>query len=652
MIRDAIECNEAARPTDFELEKLRELLPEYFDVEGNFKIDRLQETLKASDVDINREGYEIKFLGKSYAKYLSSTKSEKVLIPDVEHNSLPENQNSENIYIVGDNLDAIKHLLGTYRGEVKCIYLDPPYNTGSDGFVYNDDFGFTAEQLVDKVGISEKEAQRIIELQGKSSHSAWLTFMYPRLQLAQQLLHEDGVIFISIDENEAANLKLVCDEVFGEQNFQASISVVANPGGRDYTEVAVSHESLLVYGKTDSLSLNEIPKEVTFRLSDGNGGFELRELRNRNPKFNRANRPNLYYPFYVDPNTKTDDGYCEVSLQRSSRHTVEVFPRNSKGEDSCWRWGKPKSGKAIGESAFTSEVVAKQKRGGGWNIYEKNRRSTTKVKSVWSDTNMRTEEGTRLINTLFGAAVFDHPKPLSLLERVLEIGADPDSLIVDFFSGSATTAHAAMSLNAKDQGTRKTILVQIDDGLKADSAAATAGYATIDEIGRDRIKKAAKSIKEETGADIDYGFRVYRLETPQNADHALSKMMEFDPENQTLIVDDFVPFFASENRGATGRDTILTTWMLQDGYGLTTAPAQVVLDDYTLYVVGDTAYIIEPGLTTKDVIELVRKVESGELNISRIPIFVYSMTFDVMHELKKNLNVLKSGKTVSIIERF
>lgn len=158
MIRDAIEHNDAAHPSDFELGKLREILPEYFDLEGNFKIDRLQETLKDNDVDITREGYEMKFLGKSYAKYLSSTKSEKVLMPDNEHNSLPENQNSENIYIVGDNFDAIKHLLGTYRGEVKCIYIDPPYDTGADGFLYNDSFGFTAEQLVDKVGISEKEA--------------------------------------------------------------------------------------------------------------------------------------------------------------------------------------------------------------------------------------------------------------------------------------------------------------------------------------------------------------------------------------------------------------------------------------------------------------------------------------------------------------
>lgn len=232
MIRDAQEHNENVNPNDFEVARLRAALPEYFDKSGNFMLDRLQESLRNSEVSLTREGYELKFLGKSYAKYLASTKSEAVVVPDLQHNTEQINADSENVYIVGENLDALKHLLGSYSGQVKCIYIDPPYNTGSDGFVYNDDFGFTAQQLVENIGLDEDEAKRIIDLKGKSSHSAWLTFMYPRLELAKQLLTDDGVIFISIDDNEQANLRMLCDEVFGEQGFIATVAVKNNPRGR------------------------------------------------------------------------------------------------------------------------------------------------------------------------------------------------------------------------------------------------------------------------------------------------------------------------------------------------------------------------------------------------------------------------------------
>ena len=223
MIRDAHESNETTATNDFDVERLRAALPEYFDKDGGFMLDRFQNALRAGEVNLTREGYELKFLGKSYAKYLTSTKTETVVVPDLDHNAEGANAESENLYIVGDNLDALKHLLGSYSDQVKCIYIDPPYNTGSDGFVYVDDFGFTAKDLVAKIGLGEDEAQRIIALQGKSSHSAWLTFMYPRLELAKQLLTEDGVIVISIGDDESANLKLICDEVFGEQNFVSDL---------------------------------------------------------------------------------------------------------------------------------------------------------------------------------------------------------------------------------------------------------------------------------------------------------------------------------------------------------------------------------------------------------------------------------------------
>lgn len=223
MIGKNLQDNLDIKVNSKKMEKLKDDFPEFFTKEGDFKLDSFKDFLKEEEVELTKEAYELNFLGKSYAKYESSLNTETYISPDVEHNEKPENKDSENVYIVGDNIDALKHLLGSYSGKIKCIYIDPPYNTGSDGFVYPDSFKFTAENLAEKIGITEEEAARILNLEGKSSHAAWLTFMYPRLLLARNLLSDDGVIFISIDDNEQANLKKVCDEIFGEINFVAQI---------------------------------------------------------------------------------------------------------------------------------------------------------------------------------------------------------------------------------------------------------------------------------------------------------------------------------------------------------------------------------------------------------------------------------------------
>ena len=220
MIKNIEKSNENVAINDKDIAVLKEHFPACFKNDGSFDIERFKETLK-DKVDVVHEGYELKFLGKSYAKLLASLDTTTVITPNEEHNSQPENENSENIYISGDNLDGLKHLLKSYAKSVKCIYIDPPYNTGSDGFVYKDNFNFTAEELQDKLSVDENQANRILELtqKGSASHSAWLMFMYSRLQLAKDLLKDDGVIFISIDDNEQANLKLLCDDIFGEENF-------------------------------------------------------------------------------------------------------------------------------------------------------------------------------------------------------------------------------------------------------------------------------------------------------------------------------------------------------------------------------------------------------------------------------------------------
>lgn len=234
MIRDAIEKNHEVKPNSKEIELLKSNFPQFFGSEGEFLKDKIEKMLKEEDVEIRKEGYELNFLGKSYARYLSSTETDTAISPYVEENTKTENISMENLYIIGDNIDALKHLLKSYSGKIKCIYIDPPYNTGTDGFVYPDNFQFNAIELSKNIGIEIEEAERILNLAGKSSHSAWLTFIYPRLILARELLSDDGAIFISIDNNEQANLKLACDKYLVKRILLKRYYGKRNPPLKEY----------------------------------------------------------------------------------------------------------------------------------------------------------------------------------------------------------------------------------------------------------------------------------------------------------------------------------------------------------------------------------------------------------------------------------
>src|SRR5574344_994015 len=256
MIKDILQNNESLTPNSQTLEVLQTHFPQCFNKEGFFDVDKFKELIKA-DVDITHEGYDLNFLGKNYAKLLASIDTTTVIQPDVEHNAKPENANSQNLYISGDNLDGLKHLLKSYTGAVKCIYIDPPYNTGSDGFVYNDNFNFTPQELIDKLSISEEQAQKIFDLttKGRASHSAWLTFMYPRLLLARDMLKDDGVIFISIDDNESADLIQLCNYVFGEDNCVERFYIQVRYGEKSLNEKDDFQkliEQVLVFAKNKS----------------------------------------------------------------------------------------------------------------------------------------------------------------------------------------------------------------------------------------------------------------------------------------------------------------------------------------------------------------------------------------------------------------
>lgn len=343
-----------------------------------------------------------------------------------------------NLIIEGDNYHSLSVLNYTHTGKIDVIYIDPPYNTGGSGFRYDD---------------------KILDSTDQYRHSKWLSFMGKRLELAKSLLSRKGIIFISIDENEAARLKLLCDEVFSAENYITTITVQVNKGGRDYLPIAVTHEYILCYAKSADAKINELDKEVgSLKQSDKDGKYELRELRNRNPRFNRANRPNLYYPIYVNPDSKNTSNECAVSLTKSDVFSVEALPKNSKGEDSCWRWGKPLLEKNITQTPDTSQAVARQKRDGGWNIYEKSRKATSKAKSIWDETEVRTEQGTIDLRKLGMGGLFDHPKPVYLIKKCLKLATDKNSLVLDYMAGSGTTGQSLLELNKEDGGNRRFIL--------------------------------------------------------------------------------------------------------------------------------------------------------------------------------------------------
>lgn len=613
MIKDIMEANESMSPNDKELAILKENFPSCFKADGSFDLVRFSEYLK-DKIDITHEGYELKFLGKSYTKMLASLDTETVIVPDDSHNSLPENKNSENIYISGDNLDGLKHLLKSYAGEVKCIYIDPPYNTGSDGFVYNDKFNFTVNDLVTKLSIDEEQAQRILDLtkRGSASHSAWLMFMYPRLQLARDLLKDDGVIFISIDENESSNLKLICDEIFGEDNFYGDIiwEATTQPtnAGKARFGYQQKTEPILFYAKDKSKIEEFVLDEIDASLAYPHVG-----------KFGKCR---------FEVIEKSDaGGYSRPTMKFT---ILGQYPRDGKR----WQIGEAAARKLEeeGKVELVDGVVKKA-------VYPEDEIERRQFRPFWS-LMLADEYGSALngkdeLNTLMGEPLgFDTVKPTKLIKRLLSYLGD-DYYVLDFFSGSATTADATLQLNAEDNGNRKYIMIQISDDIAEESDLYRAGYSNISELGIERIIRAAKKIKEEnpdTAADL--GFKHYTLQDV--SDSTLDRMESFDDSGfiiDTSIYDQF------------GANTILTTWLVRDGYGFNSDVEMVNLGDYIAYWSHNHLYFINPCLTEDAIKALIDRYNSqGNFNPQNIILFGYNFTYVEMENIKTNVKILRDSE--------
>ena len=484
----------------------------------NFEL--LKQMLSDSVID-GDEAYEFTWVGKKASIVEANRPIRKTLRP-VKEDSVNWDT-TENLYIEGDNLEVLKLLQESYLGKVKMIYIDPPYNTGND-FIYNDDFKVSSEEYADESGEVDEEGNRMFKNTDSNGrfHSDWCSMIYSRLMLARNLLSEDGVIFISIDDNEFTDLQKICDEVFGSTNYVNEFAWISNITGRQISGygAAKTWESILVYAKNVS-ELSTFTVDINFAKSnmpdsykgfnkdvrsDDRGQFAVGDtLYNHNRKFNEETRPNLVFSIFYNPVT---EDIITGEIGEKKEGYIELLPhKNGDGTHKyhAWRWSRQKI------AAEKYNLIVLPTSSGGYEIYTRIRGfNTTALKDVITNIS----NGDSEVQELFDKKrYFDYPKSVALLKLIVNSIDDKDMTVLDFFSGSATTAHAVMQLNTEDGGNRKYIMVQIAEQTQEGSPAQKAGYKNICEIGKERIRRAAKKIHEDNpDATFDDGFRVLRLD--------------------------------------------------------------------------------------------------------------------------------------------
>ena len=542
--------------------------------------DVLRQLLGDNAVEDAPEAYEFNWVGKQAARAEVLEPTKKTLRP-VKEDSV-DWDNTQNLYIEGDNLEVLKLLQKSYLGKVKMIYIDPPYNTGND-FVYHDDFAMSADEYAEASGSVDELGNKYIKNMDSNGrfHSDWCSMIYSRLMVARTLLSEDGVIFISIDDNEVENLRKICDEVFGESNKIAQLVIENNPRGRQSDAFfATSHEYLLCYaGNIDSATINGMSlsekQKAEYKYEDEIGRYRLLGLRQRGVASLREDRPEMFFPIWVNP----EDSSISLTYVEDWE---EVIPKKSDGREGRWMWGKQK---CINESnRLVAKLVSTRKE---FDIFVKDylnkdgEQRTRKYKTIWSEKILNNQIGTQEVKAILGGDYMSFPKSTEYIKTIIQTGTSSSSLILDFFSGSSTTAHAVMQLNAEDGGNRQYIMVQLPEETPEDSEARKAGYNTIPDIAKERIRRAGKKIKEEsprTTADLDTGFRVFRLDEGNYEDVKRSPK-EFKQDQLDLFL----------NNIKTDRNDLdlLFGCMLDWGVQLSLPMTQEVVDGKTIYTVNE-----------------------------------------------------------------
>lgn len=563
--------------TDENITRLAELFPNCVtEAEGNdgqlkkaIDFDQLRQELSDSVVDGPRERYHLDWPGKKEALLEANTPVNKTLRP-VRDGSV-EFDTTQNLFIEGDNLEALKLLQETYLNKVQVIYIDPPYNTGYD-FIYNDDFAEDSGSYVERSDQQDEMGRRLVlnpEYSGRF-HSNWLSMMYSRLRMARNLLRDDGVIFISIDDKEVTNLRRVCDEVFGEQNFVDPVIWKKRYGGGAKEKFLVAlHEYVLVYARSKESLPNfyvPLPEESIARYY-------------KNEDAHVASRgPYRTHPLEA---MKSFDVRENLRFAIPAPDGTEVWPKRQ------WRWGPDRVELAL----KSDEIDFSKGKNGNWVLSSKQYLKDesgeirkTKPFSIIDD--VFTQHGTNEIVDLFGnAKIFDFPKPSVFLQKLLTIGLNhnEDVIVLDFFAGSATTAHAVMALNAADGGTRRYVMIQIPEPCSESSDAYKAGFETIAEIGKERIRRAAKKIKDEHGtlaASLDIGFRVLKVDTSNMKD------VYYAPDGFTQ--GDLLDLVDNIKEDRTSEDLLFQV-LLDWGVDLSLSIAEETIEARTVFFVDENA---------------------------------------------------------------
>lgn len=594
---------------DINYELLKKQFPHAVSVneDGKYIIDKekLQMSLDPSKAEIREDGYGLNWVGKKEAYHGAFSKNYKVLKP-LKDDSKNWDE-TENVLIKGDNLDALKILRHNYFEAIKMIYIDPPYNTKNDGFVYNDNFTSSTEQTLEELGYDKEYIDYIENIQGAKTHSGWLSFMYPRLLLARDLLKDDGVIFISIDDNEVAQLRLLCDEVFGEDSFVGQLARREKSSGKTTDKIADNHDYVLIYEKDNSIFHQDKHDFKGYDLQDKH--FEDRGYYKLNQTLDYDSlsySKSLDYPIEIEGETFYPGGdKAEWEARQNGNHNRA---------DWAWRWSKDLFNFAL-KNDFIVLKNGKDRKRIYTKTYEKVRidNKTLKIeefkrgKSLTSiefvNKEYSNDNATKEIKNLFGKSYFDYAKPTSLIKKLIEINTCKDALILDFFAGSGTTAHAVMDLNSKDGGNRKFICVQWAEETPLKSEARKAGYETIFDITKARIDKAGQKLITNDQlplTTLDIGFRTFEV-----VEDAKQKIYQKSLEEMSQ--EDLLAF--TDNKTIESNEEILYNLFVAEALPLSTKHQELIKEK--LYLASNVAFILG-DITSDELVDALKEKKECE----------------------------------------
>lgn len=697
-----------------DLEALKLNFPHCFDKDGNFQLEKFKNNLTEKEINFSTESYGLDWLGKSYARLLASDPATTLLKADETHNSKPENTNSENLLIKGDNLEVLKHLANAYYEQVKMIYIDPPYNTGSDGFVYEDDRKFTVTELQQLIGVDAEKAKRILDFtqQKSNSHSAWLTFMYPRLYIAKELLKDDGVIFISIDDSEVAQLKILMDEVFGEENFINQISVKAKgssgaSGGGEDKKMKKNIEHLICYTKSNGFErFNNIYSEQsltdyinerklngkTFAYTNvlidegtekfektikaGNGedievfsvsGYKTKSISTL-AKEEKITIEEAYLKYY-------EKVFTTENAQTSIRDRVKEALPNFNGLINIYYY--PVSGRNKGiKTKVSFEGATKRLISYLENVSEKTNGKIIKkdiIGTLWSDLSWSS------VSSEGGLAYPNGKKPIDLIKRMLLLTSSEtkDDIILDFFAGSGSTAHAVIDLNSIDFGNRKSISIQIDEQISAKDKKeyySETDFKVIFDITKERLIRSVSKIQEyiklkiqakETEIEslqgkLDLEGKEEKIQHLQSEIKSLKeqdlgfKIFETKPiwedyDFESTELDNQTKLFDESKLTEADIKALLITWKTYDGIALAKELEKIDLRGYTAYYGNGKLYLMNKGFTTDNLKILLEKIDSDKkFSPTSIITFGYHFESKILRELSENVKSYSNKKNIDI----